>query len=333
MSVSNTKYNEILRLYDAKRLRIYHEKTRRQKEVYEKIPRIKEIDDAISALSIDTAKSLLLADNNSSLNQFKDKLNQLKHEKEELLVKNFPPNFLEPDYECLDCHDTGFIENERCHCFKKRIIEALYEQSNLKEILSNENFGTFNLRLYDNTTVDPTTGLTPLENITRAIDIANDFIDTFSTDHKNLFIYGATGVGKTFLTNCIAKKLMDNSISVIYISAIKLFDILADTTFGRADKDSDALYLNIFDCDLLIIDDLGTELVNSFTASSLFNCINERYLNHKSVIISTNMSLSDIRAAYSERVFSRITSNYSLIKIFGDDLRLKRSLESSSKQL
>lgn len=331
MSVSNTKYNEILRLYDAKRLRIYHEKARRQKEVYEKVPRIKEIDDAISTLSIGTAKSLLLSEGTSSLAQFKDKLNQLKLEKEELLARNFPPDFLEPDYECLDCHDTGFIENERCHCFKKRIIEALYEQSNLKEILSNENFNTFNLRLYGNDTVDPTTGLTPLENITRAIDVANDFINTFNTDHKNLFIYGATGVGKTFLTNCIAKKLMDNSISVIYISAIKLFDILADTTFGRSDKDSDALYLNIFDCDLLIIDDLGTELVNSFTASSLFNCINERYLNHKSVIISTNLSLSDIRATYSERVFSRITSNYTLIKIFGDDLRLKRSLESISK--
>ena len=124
---------------------------------------------------------------------------------------------------------------------------------------------------------------------------------------------------------------MDNSFSVIYVSAIKLFDILADSTFGRTSKDDDVLYLNIFDCDLLIIDDLGTELVNNFTASQLFNCINERYLNHKSVIISTNLSLSDIRETYSERVFSRITSNYTLIKIFGDDLRLKRSLESGSK--
>ena len=331
MSVSATKYNEILRLYDAKRLRIYHEKSRRQKEVYDKVPRIKEIDDAISSLSIGTAKSLLLSDNNSSLNRFKEQMNKLKLEKEELLSKNFPPNFLEPEYECFDCHDPGFIENERCHCFKERIIEALYEQSNLKEILSKENFGTFNLRLYDNETVDSTTGLTPLSNITRALDIANDFIDTFNSSHKNLFIYGATGVGKTFLTNCIAKKLMDNRFSVIYVSAIKLFDILADSTFGRNSKDDDVLYLNIFDCDLLIIDDLGTELVNNFTASQLFNCINERYLNHKSVIISTNLSLSDIRETYSERVFSRITSHYTLINIFGDDLRLKRSLESGSK--
>lgn len=331
MSVSNSKYNEILRLYDAKRLRIYHEKNRRQNDVYEKLPRIKEIDNAISSLSINTAKALLISEDNSCIDRFKEQMVALKKEKEELLSKNFPPDFLEPEYDCPDCLDTGFIENERCHCFKERIIEALYEQSNLKEILSNENFNTFNLRLYGNDTVDSTTGLTPLENITRALDAANDFIDTFNTEHKNLFIYGATGVGKTFLTNCIAKKLMDNSSSVIYTSAIKLFDILADTTFGRNSNDSDALYFNIFDCDLLIIDDLGTELVNGFTASQLFNCINQRYLNHKSVIISTNLSLSDIRETYSERVFSRITSNYTLIKIFGDDLRLKRSLESVSK--
>lgn len=326
MSVSTSKYNEIIRLYDSKRLRIYHDKARIQQEVYSKVPRIKEIDDAISSLSVSTAKKLLLS-KEASIHDLKEQIAALKSEKEALLHTCFPDSSLEPEYECIDCKDTGYIDNQRCHCFKRKIIEALYEQSNLKEILEKENFNTFNLRLYKSDTIDSATGLTPLANISHAIEAANDFINTFDAESKNLFIYGATGVGKTFLTNCIAKELMDNSNSVIYISAIKLFDILADNAFGRGSADISAQYDNIFNCDLLIIDDLGTETVNTFTSSQLFNCINERYLNHKSIIISTNLSLADIRETYSERVFSRITSNYTLLKIFGDDLRIKRALE------
>ena len=161
-------------------------------------------------------------------------------------------------------------------------------------------------------------------NISRAIQTSKEFINNFDKEFKNLFIYGATGVGKTFLTNCIAKELMDKSHSVVYISAIKLFDILADNAFGRGGTDIEQQYANIFDCDLLIIDDLGTELVNNFSVSQLFNCINERYLNQKSVIISSNLSISDLRDMYSERIFSRITSNYTLMKIFGDDLRITK---------
>lgn len=326
MSVSTSKYNEIIRLYDTKKLRIFHDKERIQQEIYNRVPRIKEIDDSISSLSVNTAKNLLLS-KEDSIQDFKEKITALKSEKEKLLKTYFPNTSLEPEYECMDCKDTGYINGKRCHCFEKKIIEALYEQSNLKDILETENFNTFNLRLYKSDTVDSATGLTPLENISHIIEAANDFIKTFDTEAKNIFIYGATGVGKTFLTNCIAKELMDSSHSVIYISAIKLFDILADNAFGRGSADITARYDNIFNCDLLIIDDLGTETVNNFTSSQFFNCINERYLNHKAIIISTNLSLADIRETYSERVFSRITSNYTLLKIFGDDLRIKRALE------
>ena len=122
----------------------------------------------------------------------------------------------------------------------------------------------------------------------------------------------------------IAKELIDGSNSVIYVSAIRLFEILASNTFKKgSDTDTSDLASNLLDCDLLIIDDLGTELVNSFTASALFNCINERHIRQKSVIISTNLSLAELRANYSERVFSRITSNYTLLKVYGDDLRMK----------
>lgn len=323
MSVASSKYDEILRQYDKKRLNLQHEQHIKQQEIYKKVPRIKEIDDTISSLSVQTAKSLLL-NKDSSMDSFKTQIATLKAEKTSLLNENFTPEFLNLSYECPDCKDTGYIDGNKCHCFKRSIINALYEQSNLKDILENENFGTFNLRLYKNDSLDSATGMTPLDNISRAIQTSKEFINNFDKEFKNLFIYGATGVGKTFLTNCIAKELMDNSHSVVYISAIKLFDILADNAFGRGGTDIEQQYANIFDCDLLIIDDLGTELVNNFSVSQLFNCINERYLNQKSVIISSNLSISDLRDMYSERIFSRITSNYTLMKIFGDDLRITK---------
>lgn len=323
MSVASSKYDEILRQYDKKRLNLQHEQHIKQQEIYKKVPRIKEIDDTISSLSVQTAKSLLLS-KDTSMDSFKTQITALKAEKTSLLNENFTPEFLNLSYECPDCKDTGYIDGNKCHCFKRSIINALYEQSNLKDILENENFGTFNLRLYKNDCLDSATGMTPLDNISRAIQTSKEFINNFDKEFKNLFIYGATGVGKTFLTNCIAKELMDKSHSVVYISAIKLFDILADNAFGRGGTDIEQQYANIFDCDLLIIDDLGTELVNNFSVSQLFNCINERYLNQKSVIISSNLSISDLRDMYSERIFSRITSNYTLMKIFGDDLRITK---------
>ena len=135
--------------------------------------------------------------------------------------------------------------------------------------------------------------------------------------------YGNTGVGKTFLSNCVAKDLLDSGHSVIYFTAFQLFDILSKGVFEK-DSDAIAAHQNIFDCDLLIIDDLGTELSNSFTTSQLFLCVNERILRHRSTIISTNLNLAQVADIYSERTLSRISDSYTIIKLFGDDIRIKK---------
>lgn len=329
MSVTTSRYNEIIKEYDKKRLKLFHDKDAKQKEIYSKVPRIKEIDDDIASMSVSTARNMLLAPDSygkEAMTVLRKKIAELKKEKETLMASNFPKEFLDPIYECPDCRDTGYLGNVRCHCFKKQIIDALYEQSNLKEILAVENFEHFDIGLFSSTQVDEATGMTPIANMYRNLEIANNFVEQFGESFSNLFIYGETGVGKTFLTNCIAKKLMDSSHSVVYLSSIRLFEILADVTFGRGDTDAQMQYANIYDCDLLIIDDLGTEVNNNFTSSRLFDCINERFLNRKPVIISTNLALSDLRDTYSERIFSRITSNYTLMKIFGEDLRVKKAL-------
>lgn len=325
MGLNVSQYDALMREYDRVRLKHKRELDDRTLEIYEKIPRIKDINDSISTISVETAKKMLLQDISISKNETKNKIEALSKEKASLLRENgYPSDYLSMRYTCKDCKDTGYIGSSKCHCLKNSIIEILYEQSNIKEVLERENFSSFSFKHFSNTVKDSATGLTALENMHEVVKTCRDYIDNFDKEYKNLCLYGATGVGKTFLTNCIAKELIDNSYSVIYVSSIRLFEILASSTFKK-DNASDYVDLaeNILDCDLLIIDDLGTELINSFTASSLFNCINERHLRRKSVIISTNLSLAELRANYSERVFSRIMSNYTLLKIYGDDLRVR----------
>ena len=159
------------------------------------------------------------------------------------------------------------------------------------------------------------------------LKVCRQFIDTFGTEFRNLFFYGSVGVGKTFLSTCIARKIMEKEFSVLYLSAPQLFNALAQTAFDRKDVDARNMNEYIFGCDLLIIDDLGSEYTNQFIASQFFTCINERLLHRKSTIISTNLSLESLADLYTERSFSRITSSYSLLKIVGDDIRIKKKIK------
>ncbi len=323
MGLSTEKYNEIMRGYERRRIDAHNELKERTEKLYIKYPNIKEVSDEIGSYSLKSAKALILEDK-GSIDNIKSTLARLISIKEELLTQaGFDKDYLSMKYTCADCKDTGFIDGEKCHCLKTQIIDALYNQSNIKEQLNTENWAHFNIDCYSEQFVDNNTKLSAKENMREVCQIAKDFTANFDTEFKNLFIYGETGVGKTFLTNCIAKELIDSSHSVIYMSSIKLFDLLAKNTFNKHDDtDIEFQTKDILECDLLVIDDLGTEMVNTFTTSSFFNLINERFLRKKSIIISSNLSLGQLREMYSERVFSRIASNYTLLKIFGDDLRL-----------
>lgn len=324
MALTNSQYDRIMREYEKKQLTSRVELQARLDEVYAKIPELHHLDTSIVDLSLEKARKLLLSDDPDCLTSLKDELALVIDYKHRLLLANgFSPEYLEPQFECPDCQDTGYIGNQKCRCFRKSIVELLYLQSNLMEMLEKENFSTFNLNFYSKNCIDKTTGRSSLETMQIALDICKDFVDTFDVKNNNLFFYGDTGVGKTFLSHCIAKELIERSFSVIYFSAFSLFDTLAESKFS---KKIDAKSMNeyIFNCDLLIIDDLGTELTNSFITSEFFYCINERLIRNKSTIISTNLSLEKLRDMYSERTFSRITSNYSIIKLTGEDIRLKK---------
>ncbi|MDF2472600.1 MAG: ATPase [Anaerocolumna sp.] len=326
MALKNFQFNKILREYDEKQLKNKHEMDRRTEEVYAAIPEMKEIDDRIVSSSIQCAKQLLLGDD-KSLEELKELTALASRKRARLLTEyGFPKDYLLPTYQCADCKDSGYIGNEKCHCFKQAVVDIVYSQSNMKAAIARENFTNFSFDYYSSNLVEPTTKMTPRDNIEKVVEVCKEFIASFDLEYRNLLIYGNTGVGKTFLANCIAKELLDSAHTVIYLTAFQLFDILEKNKF---DKGEDSYEFQnqfdyILDCDLLIIDDLGTELNNSFITSQLYLCINERFLRQKSTIISTNLSLDYINSNYSERIFSRIASNYTLLKIVGEDIRLKK---------
>ncbi|MDO4599425.1 MAG: ATP-binding protein [[Ruminococcus] gnavus] len=328
MGLKNSQYQAIMREYEQKQLRNHDILTQHYEEVYRQLPEFKSLDDSISILSVQYGKRLLNGDE-KAISSLKEELSILRASKQELLKSSgFPADYLDPVYDCPDCKDTGYIGNQKCHCFKKAIINLLYEQSNLKEILARENFDTFSLDYYSTNFVDPRSGRSSRQVIEDALRICRNFADTFGTDFQNLFLYGDVGVGKTFLSNCIAKALMDKEYSVLYFSASKFFSILAKHTFDKNDVDAQNMFELIYHCDLLIIDDLGTEYTNNFIASQFFTCINERLLNRRSTLISTNLSLDTLADLYTERSFSRITSNYIMLKLIGDDIRIKKKLKN-----
>lgn len=332
MGLKNSQYQAIMRSYEQKQLKSHDILARRYEEVYKKSPEFQALDESVSILSVQYGKRLLGGDEHA-VSSLKEELAILRNSKQCLLESaGFPADYLEPVYECSECRDTGYVNNKKCRCFKKAVSNLLYEQSNLREILDKENFDTFSLEYYSDNFIDQRSGRSSLSVMKDAFRVCRDFVRTFGTEYKNLFLYGDVGVGKTFLSNCIAKELIEAGFSVLYFSAPTLFNTLAQGTFDKHDIDARNMYEYVFDCDLLIVDDLGTEFTNSFIASQLFTCINERLLSKKSTIISTNLSLDSLADLYTERSFSRITSSYIMLKLIGDDIRIKKKLITREEQ-
>ena len=320
MNLSAAHFDSIMREYDNQRLENMHGLNARTQAVYDKFPEIKQIDQQISELAEKFAASFT-TEGIMSFAQYKEKLSDLRMEKEALLkCYRIEPKELQMQYRCPDCQDTGYIENEKCHCLKQRIIDEMYQQSNLREILNAENFSTLSYRYYDQEN---------MEKMQVAIETCTKFAENFDKTFENILLCGTVGIGKTFLSNCIAKEILDKGHSVLYLSAFQLFDLMAKNSFsGNAPKEDFVAkqYPHIFESDLLIIDDLGTELANSFTLAGFFLVINERILRKKSTIISTNLSPQEILTTYTERTASRIIANYTMLKLSGSDIRLKKKL-------
>ena len=242
-----------------------------------------------------------------------EELADLKEQKLTLLKSaGFPADYMELRYDCPDCQDTGYVNGKRCHCFERQRLNILYAQSNIEAVLKEENFDHLRFDFYDDTEKVPQLGMTERAYMDVVVRQCREFAQQYPAKGNSILFTGGTGVGKTFLTNCIAKELIDRCISVIYLSSNELFEIFSKYKFGReSEEDAEESYRYILECDMLIIDDLGTEL-------------NKRIGRKKGTIISTNLSMSMLMDTYSDRVTSRIMSNYRVIPLYGADIRMKK---------
>lgn len=315
--------NKIIKEYEDCRAKAEIERKLRVQEIYEKYPRIKEIDDEIFKLGSGNMKNILAnPEKSDEINKnFKKNLKELKKEKAEIVKANkISKDYDKPVYKCKECSDTGYTpDGARCVCFKQKLINEAYAKSNLGELLEKQNFDNFSFDFYDDEIHNA--DISPLENMKNIYKLARHFCDNFDTDTKNLMFYGSTGLGKTFLSSCIAKEMMDKGKIVVYSRAPGLFGMYEDYKFGR-NPDKSAID-DIYECDLLIIDDLGTEAKSSVNTSFILEIINERAFQNKKTIINTNFDLNELTANYSQRFTSRIIEHYIMCKFIGKDIRIQ----------
>lgn len=327
MALSNSQLDRILREYDRRQLQDRAEQEVRIRYALNEIPGLAALDESFSDLSVERSRALL-ANQKEKADRLARQLASLKEEKAVLLASaGLPADYLELHYQCPECRDTGYVDGQKCSCLKQRIVDLLFEQYPIREQLAEENFSTFSFDFFDREARDPSTGLTSLENMENIYRDCRGFVESFVPGQRNLLFMGPAGAGKTFLSNCIADALIREGFSVVYLPAGRLFDLLAGAVFRRDGGQDSEEYSYVLESDLLIIDDLGAEMNNSFVNSQLFFCLNERKLRKKSTLISTNLSLNQMRDIYTERVTSRLVENYEIYTFYNSDIRIQKRLK------
>jgi len=318
-------YRQILREYEKDRDAAERVSQQRKNEIYQKIPRICDIDKEISEIGIKISRAILNKNVNKSelIEQLKTKSENLINEKEELLKNNgFKRDYLQAVFKCELCQDTGYIENKQCKCFKQKLINKAYDMYNLKDVLEQENFDSFNINYYSEDNYKDE-DVSPRKNMEVNLSICLDFVNNFGKEFKNLLLYGNSGLGKTFLCNCIARELLNDGKIVIYVTAFQLFNMIEKNRFAKEENYAVNEILEMLEyVDLLIIDDLGTEFSTIVSNSELFNFINSRLIGKKPTIISTNLSPNELMNQYTYRTVSRFLGNYKILEFFGDDIRI-----------
>ncbi len=322
-------FRKVERDYNLKRQRAQSDAKTYKKNVYDENPRLSEIEDEINMISVKSAKARIFSDDLSrqvEQEKLEMKLYRLNREYDDILSQiGLTRKDFEPKYECVKCKDTGFVKNKMCSCFSQELINESFKQSNISKI-KDENFSTFDFGYYSTTRDREKYGIdkSPFENIDGIKKLSLKFSQNLDdTSQKNLLFTGSTGLGKTFLANCVASEAIKQGKSVIYQTAPILLDKMVDYKFKfNKTEDEREEYDKIFNVDLLIIDDLGTESMNSAKFSELFNILNTRLLKNKKILISTNLTPQEIKKEYEERIFSRFVGDFMVCRFVGDDIRL-----------
>ncbi len=327
MNMEKTAQKAIAAEYQALRGERRAEIERRTKALYQKVPALERVDRDIAFAGVRTAAKIAGGKRTVEevSHELMETLDALKAERARLYRENnIPEDYLEVPYRCAACKDTGYVDGRRCTCFLTRAAQYVYQMSGANPELFKSDFDAFRLDYYSRET-DRETGISPYENAKCIYEILKNYCAGFDTTRDNLYLYGGTGLGKTFLASCAANALLKQGYGVLYQTAYRLFSFLEDYKFGRADREeSRELYGFIYSCDLLIIDDLGTEFITPFSQAAFFDILNGRICAGKKIIISTNLSIGELAATYSTRVSSRVAGSFLLLKLLGEDIRMRR---------
>ena len=324
----------VLRRAQARLTRRREERQARQEEQrrqgYTQLPRVAEIDGLLRRTMAQVIAAALRegGDPAAQVADIRRKNQALQAEQAQLLTGHgFPADALDDKPLCAKCGDSGWVGSDMCDCLK-----VLCAQEQIKELsqlldLGEQSFDTFDLGFYS-PEVWPAWGRSPRENMEKVLKICRDYAQNFGRYYfNNLFLSGSTGLGKTFLSACIARTVSENGFSVVYDTAGEVFARFEAQKFSRDEEDAREAredtrrYLR---CDLLILDDLGSELTTPFVQSALYQLVNSRLTAEKRTVISSNLTMDDVRGRYSPQIASRLEGEYRVLPFFGEDIRLQR---------
>ncbi len=291
----------------------------RAEKIYREIPRVRTIDIALSrtALEIMSAVTSGKEKAEEALARVRARNAELMLERGRLLLSaGYPEDYTDVHYDCEKCGDTGYVDGKMCECMKRELVMAGYQSSGLGRLIATQSFENFSLDYYK-------TGGANYKNMEYYFALLRSFAQSFSADtYRNFLLLGGTGLGKTHLSTSVAKTVIERGFDVLYVSAIDMFADFEKKQFGNGEDNT----LRYFECDLLIIDDLGTELTNQFTVSCLYNVINSRINSAKSTFINTNLSKKEIETKYAERITSRLFGEYNPLMFTGIDIRKQKMM-------
>ena len=293
----------------------------RLREVYEKLPRVREIDILLRSSMVEAAQAAFLGGENT-MEQVKQANLALQAERKALIATNFPAEYAEESPLCERCGGTGYIGTAMCQCLSDICREEQKKELSLLAC-GEHRFADFRLDYYPDT-VDPKYGVSPRAIMTRNSNLCKKYADGFTPAAGNLLFNGSTGLGKTMLSACIATEVAEKGYSVVYETAAHLFTKLEKDHF-RPDEESTEAVKKLNTCDLLIIDDLGTELAGNFTVAALYTLLNDRLLALKPMVISTNLNIAEIRTRYSPQIASRLEGSFQLLPFVGNDIRVLKN--------
>ncbi|MDY3930038.1 MAG: ATP-binding protein [Clostridia bacterium] len=327
----NELIEEITRNFEIKQGIAVEKKNKEIKKVYSQFPELERIDRDINELGLNSMRIILKNPQKASelKKDFERKLYDLNDKREKFIFSNkINPNYNKPVYDCKKCNDTGYLEDgSRCECFEKELTKFYFEKSKMGNMLKNSEFKNFSLDYYS----DKKTGdkQSPREIMEEALKCSKYFVKNFDNVDYNLFFYGDTGLGKTFLSSVIAANLMRKGKSVSYVRANKMFSIYDDYKFNDYSLKSEVDEFE--ECDLLVIDDLGSEYQSKTGIAFLGELINDRICANKKTIINTNLDIGQFSKIYTIRLTSRIYENYKIFKFEGEDIRIKKLLKNNKK--